>query len=332
MKRGQHNPVSRAAAAAMLLAALTGLGGCISHEPARLVPAVTLSAEEVELMVHNSADGALDFGLEVAANESDSLFNMEVLPGLRVRSVMAHGPAANAGIQSGDIVLRVNELATNHPDALQLLARQGQAGDRYRFVVQRDTLVFEATVIARQRDRNPAPVSLYRVDPLATRAGYRSELVTAGSDGPIAAARVVEIFPDSPLPAAGIRRGDLLLALDGSYLNSAQDLVTRLNQQHQLGDTVQLTRLRDGDLTERSVRLWHPGRRLSRFSLGPLFRYESSLTADTTSVSIVDLWLFALYRYQQSGEERSHSLLGLIHFSSDLGELIEETEQAATVE
>ncbi|MCG8413920.1 MAG: PDZ domain-containing protein, partial [Pseudomonadales bacterium] len=291
----------------------------------QLVPAVTLSAEAVSLISSAADADQVDFGVDVTVNESDSLFNVEVLPGVRVRSITANGPAANAGIQVGDTILRVNDTATNHPDALALLASSSQSSNSYAFTVQRNTQVFEATVIARTLDTNPAPVSLYRIDPLATRAGYRSELVEIGEDGPIAAARVVEIFPRSPLPAANISVGDLLLALDGVYLNSAQDLVTRLNRDYELGDSVRLTRYRDSDLAEVEVELWDPGRRISRIALGPLFRYESSLSPDSTSVSLLDLWLFSLYSFQQQEGERSHSLLGLINFSSDAGELIEES-------
>lgn len=301
------------------------VSGCISYEPAQLVPAVTLSPEQVNL-VATAADAAqVDFGIDVAVNESDSLFNVEVLPGIRVRSVSANGPAANAGIEVGDIILSVDGTETNNPDALTLRAQTNQASGSYAFTVQRNTVVFEATVIARALSSNPPPQSLYRIDPLATRAGYRSELVEIDNQGTIAAARVVELYPRSPLPAADIRRDDLILALDGEYLNSAQDLVTRLNRDHELGDTVRFTRFRDGDLAEVEVSLWDPGRRISRIALGPLFRYESSLSPDSTSVSLLDLWLFSLYSFQQQEGERSHSLLGLINFSSDAGELIEES-------
>ena len=77
-------------------------------------------------------------------------------------------------------------------------------------------------------------------------------------------------------------------------------------------------------IDDKRLTLWNPGRRVSAVSLGPLLHYESSLTPDTNSLSILDLWLFSLYSYNRVDEERSHSVLGLIKFSSDVGELIEE--------
>ena len=301
------------------------LNACVSYEPVALVPAVTLSPEEVRLVPMTSASDALDFGLEVAVNESDSLFNIETLPGVRVISVSNNGPAANAGIQAGDTVLAVNGIDTDHPDAVSALAQTEPENSNFTFVVQRNTLVFEATVIARTITSNPAPVSLYRIDPLATRAGYRTELVDLDEVGSIAAARVERIFPLSPLPAAGVSEGDLILALQGNYLNSAQDLVSRLNQEHELGDNVRLTRYRANQLEEVQVRLWDPGRRISRISLGPLLNYEASISPSSESFSLLDLWLFSVYSYTRQDGERSHSLLGLINFSSDAGELVDET-------
>ncbi len=309
-----------------VLACLSSLiSACVSYEPAVLAPAVTLSAEEVNLIPMNSSSNALDFGLEVGINESDSLLNIETLPGVRVISVSNNGPAANAGIQAGDTVLAISGIDTNHPDTLSALAQIEPQDSNFTFIVKRNTLVFEATVIARTITSNPVPVSLYRIDPLATRAGYRTELVDLGKNGSIAAARVERIFPLSPLPTAGVSEGDLILALEGSYLNSAQDLVSRLNQEHELGDNIRLTRYRAGELEEIQVRLWDPGRRISRITLGPLLNYETSISPSSESFSLLDLWLFSVYSYTRQNGERSHSLLGLINFSSDVGELIDET-------
>ncbi len=305
------------------------LAGCVSYEPAVLVPAVTLSSEQISLFGDYDTRQQLDFGLDTSVNESDSLFNVATLPGIRVRSVTANGPAATAGIQVGDVVLAVNDIETNHPDALLTLQQSGGDSQQqnHRFTVQRNTTVFEATVIARLLADNPPPIELYRLDPVATRAGYESELIDTGNSGRMVAARVVEIFPLSPLPAAGIRQGDLILALDGRPLNSAQDLVTRLNQNHELGSDVTLTRYNGQGMDEVDLTLWDPGRRLSRISLGPLFRYEASLNPDSEALTILDFWLFSLYSYQQTEGERSHTVLGLINVTSDSGELVEESTE-----
>ena len=300
------------------------LASCVSYEPAILLPAITLSADEVEL-VSTSAGSGLDFGIDVSLNESDSLFNVEKLPGVRVRAVNANGPAANAGLEVGDVILRINGPQTDHPDTLLALQTNPADDNQYTLEVRRNTVVFEASLIAAARFTGAPPRELYRADPIASRAGYRTELVNIPERGMVSAARVVEIFDESPLPAAGIETDALILALNGRYLESAQDLVNRLNSDFEPGDAVQMTVLQNDRLTNPTIALWNPGRRISRIALGPVLQYESSLSPVSRSFTLVDLWLFALYRFQQTEGERSHSILGLINVSTDVGELTEET-------
>ncbi|MCH7671955.1 MAG: PDZ domain-containing protein [Proteobacteria bacterium] len=314
----------------MTLATCLLLSGCVSYEPAVLVPSITLSADEISLVNEtDNRSASIDFGLETSLNESDSLANVEILPGVRVRSIVGNGAADSAGIQVGDIILMVNGTATDHPDAILALQNSAPAPaadeSEFKFKVRRNTVVFEATVIGRLISKNPPPQELYRVDPLATRAGYRSEIVTIRNRADLVAAKVVEFFPGSPLPAANIKEGDLILSLNGINLNSAQDLVSRLNQEFELGENVVLGVYDGQAVTAVPIRLWDPGRRISQFSLWPLFRYSASLNPASNSLTILDFWLFSLYSYKRLEGERSHSIFGLFNFSTDYGELTEES-------
>ncbi len=304
----------------LTLTACCLLASCTSFEPAVLVPAVTLSAEEIEL---DNGNSNRSFGLDVTRNESDSLFNIEVLPGVRVRAVTPASPAASAGLQAGDVILAINGVEVNQPDAVRALEQQSGA-DEFEFTVRRDTTAFSTTVVARQGATGNGPVELFRIDPVATRAGYQTRVININGTPEVVVAEIRQFYPDSPLPQAGFNVGDLILSIDGGQLSSAQDLVTRLNSNYSLGATVQLSVYDGQTISEREVTLWDPGRRLSRLSLGPLLHYESSLNPPSQSFAFIDLWLFALYRYQQTEGERSHSVLGLFNFSSDYGELIEE--------
>ena len=311
--------------AAFTLLQLLLLTGCVSYEPAILVPALNLSAEDITLAdTAAPRDARIDFGVEVGLNESDSLSNIEILPGVRVRDISANGPADSAGIQLGDIILSINGTLTDHPDVVQALQQQTLTIENAIFNVRRNTMVFEATVIPRTVSSNAAPRELYRVDPIASRAAYRTEMVSIRQQPPIAAARVVDVYKLSPLLDAAIETGDVILAVNNVALNSAQDLVSRFNSEFKLGETVNVTVFDGESVLEKRFDLWNPGRRVSAISLGPLLRYQSSLAPESKSLSILDLWLFSLYSYSRVDEERSHSILGLLNYSSDLGELIEE--------
>ena len=307
----------------IILAGLTC--ACAVYEPARLVPAINLSPEQLAVR-HDEAGLLVEFGLEVAVNESDSLAAVEVLPGVRVVEVAVNGPADSAGIQAGDVILAIDEMETNSPDAMLAIQRMPPQESPYEFSLRRNTTVLSASVNGREITENPSLRELYRVDPIATRAGYRTEMIEVAGEPSRAGARVVELFPGSPLPAAGIREGQWILALDGTGFGSAQELVGRLNREYDLGSEVTFDVYDGRDLRRTEVELWDPGRRISRIALGPLLQYRSSLNPDAASLDFLDFWLFSVYSYDRSNGERSHSLLGLFNFTSGYGELTEEAQ------
>ncbi len=301
------------------------LGACAVYEPARLVPAINLSPEQLAVR-RDDAGLLVDFGLEVAANESDSLAAVEILPGVRVVDVAANGPADSAGIQAGDIILAVDDMATNSPDAMLAIQRMPLRDGPYAFRLRRGTAVLSAGVDGREIAANAGPRELYRADPVATRAGYRTAMIDVAGAPSRAGAQVAELFPGSPLPAAGIGEGQWILALEGSGFGSAQELVNRLAREHELGDEVVFDVYDGRSLRRVEVELWDPGRRISSVSLGPLLQYRSSLSPPAASLDILDFWLFSVYSYERSDGERSHSILGLLNFGSGYGELTEETQ------
>jgi serine protease Do len=70
----------------------------------------------------------------------------------------------------------------------------------------------------------------------------------------IRGAEVVSITPDTPAARAGLRIGDVILALDGDPINASTDLTTGLAQ-HQPGDDVTLTVWRDRKSRQMEVEL-----------------------------------------------------------------------------
>ena len=298
------------------------LTSCVAYEPAQLVPEITLSAEEVSFVEPSGTNLFVDFGMGVSVNESDSLLNLEVLPGVKVRSVALNGPAESAGIQVGDTILFINNLPTNGPDAVLAVQTQDLL-ESYNFRIQRNTAVFEVALYGRAIASTEEARELYRVDPIATRAAYRTELANIRQQGKIATARVVELFPNSPLKAAGFKPNDRILAINGEYINSAQDFISKVNRDFELGDTVEITAHIDGKIEKRSLKLWSPGRRVSRISMRPFFHFDSSLSPPSKNFSILDLWLFAVYSYSKIESENSHEILGIFNITSDYGELTE---------
>ncbi|MEX2333362.1 MAG: PDZ domain-containing protein, partial [Pseudohongiella sp.] len=103
-----------------VLLCLISLSACVSHEPLQRVPTLSLSPENVVLSGGTGAPqtAGINFGLTGGINESDSLTNISVLPGIRVRAVAPGGAAERAGIRAGDVILRIDGDDSNHPDVL----------------------------------------------------------------------------------------------------------------------------------------------------------------------------------------------------------------------
>jgi len=314
----------------LLLLSSVLLAGCISSEPSQLVPSITLSPENVSLSNGEPAATGLDFGMSTSLNESDSLSNITVLPGVRVRSVTPNGAADLAGIRTGDVILSIDGREINQPDLLDAIAQQTGAANIFRFEVRRNTTVYETTVSPLAIDnQRSAAVELYRADPVATRAGFTTEVYVAGPGEPGSGARIVRFFADSPLPAADLRVGDTIIAVDDQPVTTAQAMVTLVHTGYELGDRVRMTVVREEDgalaQSDRTLQLWDPGRRINRVSLWPLLRYESTLSPQQTELTIGDLWLFSLFSYQQQEGEKEYSVLGLFRYSTGYGELLEES-------
>jgi len=69
--------------------------------------------------------------------------------GIQVRDVTLNGPAWNAGIRPGDVLLSIDGAEVDDARALLLMIAQRQPGERVEFQVSRDTEIFEtyATLI-----------------------------------------------------------------------------------------------------------------------------------------------------------------------------------------
>lgn len=330
--------------AAVGLLCLLSLGGCVSTEPLSTPPHINLSPENMSFADAQS-DSQLDFGLTVTVNESDSLENLEVLPGLRVRSVRSGSAADLAGIRSGDVLLALNDVETNQADALAAIARSSQR-EEFDVKARRGTTVYETTLARPKQRQSSTPQALYRVDPVRTRAGYSTELANVAGGEQRTVARIAELFPHSPLIAAGLQKGDVIVTLDGEGIQSAQALVNALHQRP-LGSRVNLAVIAQSEselsnsepsnsepsnpearTQEFAIDLWEPERRLSSLALWPLFRYESSLAPEQVEFSILDLVLFSLFSYERQEGEKTYSFLGLFEFGSGYGELVDESPTA----
>ena len=300
--------MTRTAPAVALLALLAACQAApIAPVPDPLPEALPWStSEEVER-------GAF-LGLELRENDSGSLDELAFEPGVRVIELAAGSPAAEAGLQLGDVVLRYDGAELFAPEDVEALLRGGREGDEVGLQVLRDDTVFDVRVVLRSTAAGAAAEArpLYRVDVSRTRAAWAS-----GPRGVV----LVSAAEDGPTARAGLPLGSVVVAVDGASVASDRGLIRRLAR-YEPGTEVVLTLLDDENRTsEREVRLFLPKEVITRSVFPILWGYNADADGENKSLVLIDLYFISLFRYTRTGTEKEWRILRFIQFSSDVGEL-----------
>ena len=290
------------------------LSACVSYAPESVPPTFSYSPETLQLATPAASTSGVDFGMELRSNESDSLSNVETLPGVKVVNVHLNGPADGAGIQSNDVILTIAGTATNDPDVIESYARQATTEQAVQMTLRRDTTVLEATVQPRKLTASTPLRELHRVDPIATRASYTTEIVALSNGVTKTSARVVEIADASPLALAGIEVGDRIFAIDSQPIGSAQDLINRVNQSYPRGASVTLQLQKGKATVQRKVKLWSPKQYVRSARLFPLFYFERNRDTQTTRFKFPDI--IPLYSYDRTERRTEHRFLFFFAFKT----------------
>lgn len=169
--------------------------------------------------------------------------------GVLIEAVDPDSPAEDAGIRAGQTLLAVNGIALSTPRDLAralLLARpgtmaalslhDGQARYRVEASLARRS---DALGLAVDRDLGFEPVF---------RRGYGISFAASDSQG----VQVASVVPGSPAAHAGIREGDMVLALGATDLSDPDEAEVRLMLARR---QVALRVLRGGDTTPRYIAL-----------------------------------------------------------------------------
>ncbi len=177
---------------------------------------------------------ALSLGAPLAAAQSAQPSE----PGLVIVRVDADGPAAEAGVRRGDILLAMNDQEINQAADWFRALRGLAAGDEIELQVLHgdDQRTLSATVAQRNsRAFLGLQVYLGGAEDTTQDEPLMLPLLTAP-----AGAAIVEVVEDSPASAAGLQPGDLITAVDGAALDGETSLADLIGG-HKPGDAVTLT-------------------------------------------------------------------------------------------
>jgi regulator of sigma E protease len=154
----------------------------------------------------------------------------------RVGRVLADSPAAQAGLQPGDLVAAVNGRAIRHWSQLEE-AVAGAEGARLTLTIVRDGARQEVAVTPRRM-------------PARTPFGEPTEVWSLGTtvyQEPV----VGEVKPGMPAAEAGLRPRDRILALDGRPIRTWDEMAEVIGKR--AGEPIALTVERDGQRLELTV-------------------------------------------------------------------------------
>jgi serine protease Do len=138
--------------------------------------------------------------------------------GVLVKRVERDGPAAQAGILGGDVIVRVGTYDVADRAAFNLSICSFEPEETVRIALTRD---------GRKREVDLKPVSI--VGYVAEHLGSRVGVITSDEDH----ARVVTLVnvrPGSPAGRLGLRENDMVVELNGKPVDSIQDLFETLRK------------------------------------------------------------------------------------------------------
>lgn len=194
------------------------------------------------------------FAVGVAAAQDDAPpfigigFSPDGASGVVVTQVVEGSPAADAGLQTGDVIVTLDDAIVTAQNLGELVAEYS-VGDEVTLTVIREGDVQEIDLTLGERPQEvaaamptiPERLATLEVPEPSTRLGVAVD-VTEDDSG----AAVINVVDPSPAARAGIAVGDVITAVDGEPVENPTQLIDVISS-YAPGDTVEVTVLRNGD-------------------------------------------------------------------------------------
>ena len=177
--------------------------------------------------------------------------------GVAVVKVVEDGPADDAGIEAGDVIVSVGDSDVSTVSEVRDAVGGASVGDTLAFTVERDGSESTYNVTVGER---PAPQSSKGRShsggaksgamgfsgigaTIATLNADLAEKLEIEAEEGIVVVRVVD---DSPADDAGLQSGDVIVSVDGNTVDSISDVVNVVRDA-EVGDTITFVVDRDGE-------------------------------------------------------------------------------------
>jgi serine protease Do len=216
------------------------------------IPAETVKSVVDQIKEHGSVTrGWIGVQIQTVTPEIADSLGLKQAGGALVAEAEPNGPAAKAGIASGDVIQSVNDQAVKDSGDLARKVAAINPGSEAKFGILHDGSQKTITVniakmpnqtVARNERNNISPESSA---PLGLTIAPANDVPGKGNQGVV----VTEVKPDGPAAERGIRTGDVILDVSGKAVNSPSDVRQALSDAKSAGRHDVLMRVKSGNNT-----------------------------------------------------------------------------------
>ncbi len=213
-----------------IVASGQGIGFAIPINLARLISEQLIDKGEV-------TRGWLGVSIQPLTDELADSFGLDRSTGALVNKVLPDTPASKAGMKRGDVLLEINGKKIRGVRELQLLVASARVGEEVAILVLRDgkKMALSVTLTERQEET----VAAIHDDAQRGSAGIKVS-PAKGGEGVV----VVSVDPDSAAAEAGVKAGDIILAVNRIEINDVASF-TREAGKVKSGENIVLLLKRD---------------------------------------------------------------------------------------
>ena len=216
------------------------------------VPA-DLAQEVVEDLIDDGTvqRGYLGVRIQPVTAEIAETLELETARGALVSDLEDDTPAAQAGVEAGDVIREVNGLPVRDPRTLSRRIASIDPDETVELTIVRDGEEITVPVTLGELESAAAPAIPADVEPSSVEGLGLEVAPNENGDGVV----VVAVDPDGPAFEKGIREGDVVLSIGDADVGTADDLDAELAALADEGKSNALARIEGQDGAARFVAL-----------------------------------------------------------------------------
>ncbi|MBF0614839.1 MAG: DegQ family serine endoprotease [Magnetococcales bacterium] len=176
--------------------------------------------------------GWLGIGIQLVTPELATALGLDAAKGALISQVHKNGPAADAGIKPGDVIIQFNGQEIHKMRGLPALVAMTPVGSKVPVVILRDgkERTLQVRIDEMPRDEasqasTPTAETASKTDPLGIKVASLNEeqrrKTRMGDD--IRGVAVVQVDPDSPAGRSGLKNGDVIMDINRNPVENVRD-------------------------------------------------------------------------------------------------------------